>query len=134
MFLVEIAHRWESLSVGVIGTTIFLNTSAIIPETNIATLSLVETGGTGILRTHNGKPVERPTAQASARAWSYVDARALLKTAWNALGGADGLHNITLDGVFYLSIVPRQSFIDIGLDAKGRARVAFNIDAEKEES
>lgn len=133
-FLDEIAAKLVSAGVGTIGTNILLSSKAVIPTGAGPYLSLIETGGSGSVRTQNNTAIERPTAQISARASSYPVARTMLKTAYDALGGANGLHNVTLSGVFYLSIVPRQQIIDIGLDDPGRAMVAFNIDAEKQPS
>lgn len=133
-FLDEIAAKLVSAGVGAIGTVIFLSSKAVIPTGAGPYLVIIETGGTGAMRTHNETAVERPTAQLSARATDYQTARAKLKAAYDALGGPNGLHNVTLSGVFYLSITPRQQITDIGLDGAGRAMVAYNIDAEKQPS
>jgi len=55
----------------------------------------------------------------------------MLKAAYDALGGAKGLHNVTLSGTFYQNIVPRQSITDIGLDDDARIMFTYNIDADK---
>jgi len=59
----------------------------------------------------------------------------MLQAAYAALGGPNGLHNVTLSGVIYLSITARQGVTDTGKDETGRrATFTFNIDAEKEPS
>ena len=50
------------------------------------------------------------------------------------LGGDKGLFNTTLSGVFYQQLYAVQQLFDIGIDATGRAQVAFNVDAEKNPS
>lgn len=133
-FLDEIAARLVSQGVGVLGTNIFLSSKTAIPSGNGPYLTLTETGGTGADRTQNNTALERPTAQLHARASSYLTARAMLKAAYLALGGPNGLHNVTLSGTWYLSVTARQNITDIGLDDAGRASVVFNIDAVKNPS
>lgn len=133
-FLDEIAARLVAQGVGTIGSNIFLGSKAVIPAGDGPYLSLIETGGSGPARTHNGEPVTRPTAQVLCRAKSYTVARGKLKDAYNALGGAQGLHNTTLSGTFYQSVVPRQEPTDIGLDDETRPMIVFNIEAEKASS
>lgn len=133
-FLDELAARLVSQSVGVLGNNIFLGSKAVIPTGEGPYLSLTETGGIGSTRTHNGIPVARPTAQILCRAKQYNVARAKLKAAFDALGGDQGLHNVTLSGTFYQSIVSRQQLTDMGLDDAGRPMVVFNIEVEKQPS
>lgn len=130
----ELITRLVTQSVGTFGTDIFAGSGAVIPTGNGPYLSLTETGGSAPSGTQNDTAVENPTVQIAARAKSSVDARAKLKLAYTALGGANGLHNITLSGTFYLKIKPRQGITDIGKDDPGRPMCAFNIDAEKQPS
>lgn len=131
-FLNEVKAR---LVAGGIATgAIFLGSKAVIPAGDGPYIVLVETGGTGSLRTQNNTAVERPTAQVSCRAATWTAARTMLKTAYDALGGANGLFNVTLSGTQYLRLVARQNITDIGLDGAGRALLAFNIEAEKQPS
>ena len=58
-------------------------------------------------------------------------ARLMLQAAYDALGGANGLWNVELSGVFYLSVTARQCVTDTGKDENGRQTFTFNIDAEK---
>lgn len=132
MFINEIRDRLVAQGVGVFGTSIFKGSLAIIPDGPGPYLSLIETGGSGSARTHNDTATQRPTMQLVARASTYPAAYAMWLAAYNALGGANGLYNITLSGVFYLSITARQSApTDIGVDEKERIMLDFNIDAEK---
>lgn len=131
----EIAARLVEKGVGVVGTSIFKGSNAPIPSGAGPYLSLVETGGSGSARTHTDTATERPTVQLMVRAKDDINnARAMLKAAYDALGGANGLYNIELSGVFYLSITARQGITDTGKDAAGRPTLAFNIDAEKQPS
>lgn len=130
-FLDEIKDRLVAQGVGTYGSDIFLGSNAVIPTGDGPFLSIIETGGTEPLRTHNGAPVTRPSAQLLARAKSIIVARTKLKLAYDALGGAQGLHNVTLSGTFYQSITPRQEPSDIGKDTDGRPMLVFNIGAEK---
>lgn len=130
----EIAARLAAQGVGTVGSDIFLGSKAVIPTGDGPYLSLIETGGTGSRRTHNGTPVAKPAVQILSRAKSYTVARTKLKAAWDALGGDKGLHNVTLSSTFYQSITPKQQPTDIGLDGSARPMVVFNIDVEKQPS
>ena len=132
-FPYEIRDRLVAQGVGVYGTNIFIGAKALIPTGAGPFLVIIETGGSGAARTQNGFSTERPTAQISCRATTTPAARTMLQAAYDALGGANGLHNITL-GVWYVSLTPRQSLTDIGEDPVGRPMLAFNVDAEKQPS
>jgi len=127
----EIAARLVAQGVGTIGGDILMGSKAVVPTGDGPYLSLTETGGGGSKRTHRGTPVAQPTVQILSRAKMYNVARAKLMLAWNALGGDNGLHNVTLSSTFYQSITPRQQPTDIGLDAAARPCIVFNIEAEK---
>jgi len=134
-FLDEIVARLESQSVGTFNVNIFVSPKPAIPLGDGPYLSIAETGGTTSMKTQNNTGVQRPTAQLVARAKYYLIARGMLKLAYDALGGANGLFNTTLSGTFYLSIKARQEPTDMGiLDSAGRALVTFNIEAEKQPS
>jgi hypothetical protein len=130
VFLDEIAARLVAQGVGVIGSSIFLGSKAVIPTGDGPYLSLTETGGSGPTRVHNvpGAKTQRPTAQIAVRARSYLVARTKAKEAYLAL---DGVWNTTIGGVFYQKITARQEPTDIGLDDEKRPMIVFNIDAEK---
>src|SRR5712691_3756634 len=121
-FLSEMKDTLVAASVGTFGTNLFIGSSAIIPTGDGPYLSLIETGGSGAARSQNGTPIEQPSAQLSARARQPLAARTMLVAAYVALGGANGLHNATLSGVWYLSLTFRQSSpIDVGMNGSGRA-------------
>ena len=130
MFLDEIAARLAAQSVGTVGSNIFLGSKALIPSGDGPYLTLTETGGSAPTRIHNkaAANTQRPTAQIAVRAKSYIIARAMAKTAYDAL---DGVFNTSLSGVFYQSITARQEPTDIGLDELKRPLVVFNIECEK---
>lgn len=130
----ELKDRLVAQSVGVYGSTIMLGSGAVIPTGNGPYLSLTETGGAGALTTHNGTPVELVTVHVLVRAKSYSVARAMLKAAYDAFGGANGLHNVTLSGTFYQQLKARQNLSDIGLDEEKRRMLVFNVDGMKEPS
>jgi len=131
-FLDEIAARLQSQGVGTLNTSIFLSSAAKIPAGTGPYLSIKETGGTRSAKTQNNTGTQKPSAQLLARAQAYPIARAMLKAAYEALGGVNGLYNTTLSGTFYVSITARQEPTDLGgLDDAGRVMVAFNIDVEK---
>lgn len=130
MFLDEIAARLVAQSIGVIGSSIFLGSKAVIPPGAGPYITLIETGGSAPTRIHN-KPTpntQRPTAQIAVRATSYLVARTKAKDAYNAL---DGVYNTSIAGVLYHSITARQEPTDIGLDDVGRPMIVFNIEVEK---
>lgn len=130
----EVVARLVAQGVGTYGTDIFGSSGATVPAGDGPYLSLTETGGSGASGTHNDTATENPTMQVLARARYAADARTLLKAAYDALGGANGLHNVTLSGTFYLRIAARQGITDIGKDDPGRPMFAFNIEAEKQPS
>lgn len=131
MFVFEIRDRLVAMGVGTFGTNIFIGAKASIPSGSGPYLSILETGGSGAARTQNDTATERPTAQILVRGMTEPLAKNMIKAAYDALGGANGLFNVTLTGTFYLSITARQNLTDIGLDDPGRQMYDFNIDAEK---
>lgn len=130
-FLDEIVDRLVAQGVGVRKVNIFASSDANIPSGDGPYLTIYETGGSGSSRTQDDRATERPTAQIAVRAKGYIFSRAMCKLAYDALGGANGLHNVTLSGTRYLSINARQNPTDVGDDNAGRAMTVFNIDAEK---
>jgi len=133
-FLDEIAARIQSQGAGTLGTDLFLSTKAQIPTGNGPYTTLVEYGGTTSRRTQNNKSTQRPSAQIVVRASTYPNARTRAQAVYAALGGDNGLFNTVLSSTFYLWVIPNQQLYDLGLDELSRARVAFNIDAEKDPS
>lgn len=135
MFIDEIAQVLVTAGVGVIGETLFLHSTSVIPPAGAGPYtSLIETSGGGFGRTHNGSATEFPTAQIAVRAKKPSEARAKAVEAYRALGSENGMTNAMLSGVWYLTLRPRQNVTDTGLDAQGRALYVFNIEAEKKPS
>lgn len=132
-FLDEVGAKLVASGVGVLGSSIFLGSKAVIPSGDGPYLTLIETGGSAPTRIQNKTTAntQRPTAQVVSRAKSYSVARSKAKEAYDAL---DGLFNVTLSGTFYQSLTARQEPTDIGLDDVQRPRLAFNIEAEKNPS
>lgn len=106
--------------------SVFLSSRAGIPTGDGPYLSIVETGGTSADRTHNRDDdgYERPGAQITARALTYISARTMLQTAYDAVMA---IENENVNGTWYVEIRPIQKFIDLLPDESGRARVAFNV-------
>jgi len=133
-FLDEIAARIVAQGAGVLGTDLFLSSKAQIPTGAGPYTTIIEYGGTTSRRTQNNKSTQRPSAQIVVRASTYPVARARAALVYKALGGDEGLHEIVLSGTRYLSIIPIQQLFDMSLDELSRARVAYNIDVEKDPS
>lgn len=129
-FLDDIAAKLVADGIGVIGTTLFTSSKAVLPSGAGPYITLMETGGLAPLRVQNrnGAAILRPSVQVVVRATSYQVARAKAQDAYTSL---DGVFNTTLNGTFYLKITARQEPTDTGLDEAGRPRVTFNLDAEK---
>ena len=129
MFLDEIAQWLVDKGVGVLGQNIFKSSSAVIPSGNGPYMTISETGGTAPVRVQNGaRLLQCPTAQILVVAKVHTESRNMSRNAYSAL---DGVFNTVVTGCFYTKITARQEPTDMGLDSLNRARVVFNIDAEK---
>jgi hypothetical protein len=88
-FLEEIVKILVDATVGVYGTTIFDTSKAILPKGgDTAFLSIIETSGSPPEDTQNSTILPaypQPSAQITARATDYTDARALARAAYVAL-------------------------------------------------
>lgn len=132
MFLDEIANWLVAHGVGVLGQNIFKSSSAVIPTGEGPYMTIAETGGTAPIRVQNGvRLLQCPTAQILVVAKTHVASRDMSRAAYAVL---DGVFNTVVDGCFYVKITSRQEPTDMGLDEMNRARVVFNIDAEKSPS
>jgi len=132
MFLDDIAAKLVADNVGVLGTSIFLSSAALIPNGPGPYMTISETGGVAPTRKQNQSQAatQRPTAQVLVRATNYVAARSMCRAAYTSL---DGIFNTTLSGTFYLSITARQEPTDMGSESgTGRVQIVFNIEAEKQ--
>ena len=129
-FLDDLIVKLVTDGVGVLNTTLFLSSKAVIPPGDGPYITLMETGGLAPLRVQNQPSAAalRPSAQIVVRATAYPDARAKAQAAYASL---DGVFNTTINGVFYTKITARQEPTDTGLDESGRVRVTFNVDAIK---
>lgn len=105
--------------------TVFGSSLAIPPTGDGPFLSVVETPGPAPEGTHTDGPTayRRPSFQVTARAKSYVTARALAHEAYTALT----VSNLTLSSIDFLSLRPQQEPFELPPDGANRARVAFNV-------
>lgn len=126
----DLVVLYVAAGVGVAGTTIFKSSKAAIPDGDGPYLSLTPTGGAGPKRTHNAVATpayQRPSAQIVCRAKTWTAARAMARAAYSA----SFVTNATVNGTWYVEVEPTQEPFDLGLDAKERACVAFNVHATK---
>ena len=130
-FLDELANRLVTEGVCVLGVDLFLSSKSNIPTGAGPYTSILESGGTTSRRTHNNTATQRPAAQITVRASNYQTARAQAVRVYDALGGDNGLYNTVLLGTFYLQLTPVQQLTDLGTDELARARIVFNVNAEK---
>jgi hypothetical protein len=123
-----IAARLVSMGVGVLATTLFTSASSTIPSGNGPYIRLVATGGPSPEGNHNEGPVaiRRPTFQCTVHAKDPRAAQTRAFAAYNALIGT----NLTLNGMKFLSVVPRQEPYELPMDETGHARWVFNVDTE----
>jgi hypothetical protein len=129
VFLDEICQWLVGHGVGVLGESIFKSSSAVIPAGDGPYMTVAETGGTAPLRTQEGaRLLQRPGAQILVVAKAHAVSREMSRQAYAVL---DGVFNTVVEGCFYVKITARQEPTDMGLDDLNRARVVFNIDAEK---
>ena len=133
----ELAAKLVADGVGVLGTSIFIGSAAVLPGGDGPYITLLETGGIapGGFRGEGGRTqnqdsiaTQHPTVQVVSRAKSYQAARAKAKAAFDSL---DGTWNEILSGTYYLKITARQEPTDTGLDDAGRVRITFNVDTDK---
>ncbi len=127
----DLVVRLVAQGVGVYGTNIFISTKAVIPAGDGPFLSIVVTGGTSPLRTHNSVAApayQRPSAQLTARASTYAAAMVMARAAYDALVG---VRNITINGVYYRELNPTQEPFDNGMDSAKRSCASFNVEAVK---
>lgn len=126
----DLASKLVADGLGVLGTTLFLSSNALLPAGAGPLISLNETGGMQPSRTQNTRiATQHPTVQVLVRADTYSHARA---KAWDVFSSLDGNFNLDLNGVRYLKIVARQEPTDMGIDSTGlRVQVVFNLEIEK---
>lgn len=127
--------------------SVFQSTHAKIPAGDAATITLIEYGGPAPLvmhRSDSNPAYEFPTAQVFARGGSHAQVRALAQAAYLRLSrdpstSATSIlqrpwRNVTINGVYYVWISPRQQPFDMGPDDVGRLKIGFNLAAMKRPS
>lgn len=122
----NVASYLAGLSYGVVGTTMFVNSKAVLPVGVGPYTAIRDTGGPSALRAHSRvkNPYARATAQLMVHATRADVAKAKAEVAFYLLI----LRNVTINDMFYLEIDPIQSKpFDMGEDEIGRARFTFNI-------
>ncbi len=133
----DLAAKLVADGIGVIGTSIFWSSGAVIPSGAGPYISLNEVGGVQPTRIQNQRAVatQRPTVQVLVRsgavsgqsAWASARAKA-----WAVYQSLDGIFDTTLSGTRYLKIAAKQEPTDMGFDATGnRVQVVFNLEIEK---
>lgn len=122
-----VALRLENQNVGAGGTTIFYGSDVNFPTGPTAFISILQTAGRPSIGAHNASALRQPGFQITSRGDLYTEALALLAQAYTALGGDQGLSDILIGDVFFLSMRPSSEFIDLPPDANQRVRIAFNV-------
>lgn len=122
-----IVLRLENLGLGSGGTTIFAGSDVAVPNGPGPFISILETAGRPPLGAHNTSSLRQPGFQIVGRGDIYPDVGTLVDQAYAALGGVDGLANILLGDVFFLTIRPAGEPFNLPNDAQGRVRIAFNV-------
>lgn len=137
----ELLHIFSGAGVGIPGVNMFATTAKTLPKGNGPFLSVIPTGGSGPDNTHNYTTVpayQIPGAQIVVRSNSYPAAEAMARRAYNACFATAnewiGSGVLSATGTWYRKIRPTQEPFDLGLDAEGRARVAFNVLGDKKVS
>lgn len=134
-FLDEIAAQLAGLSVGTIGTTLFIG---MMPETPDVCAAVYETGGQA--PTFNfgttGLDLESPALQVICRGAKddYTTPRATAKLAYEGLAKVEAETITTTGGTsaFYHWIHPQQSPFLMQRDSNGRVYITCNFLCEKE--
>lgn len=124
-----VALRLEQEGVGAGGTTIFMGSDVNFPGNVSAFISIMQTAGKPPIGVHNSTSLRQPALQITARGDRYGDVQILVADAYSALGGDEGLSDILIGDVFFLSMRPSSELFDLPPDAQGRVRIAFNVNA-----
>lgn len=111
-------------------STVLRGRKAVIPPGDGPFTVVIPTGGREADYVHNdggSKSYANPSAQIVVRAKSFDVAMARAK----AIEPVLRVVNTTVSGTVYLFLRPVQEPFDLGPDESGRARVAFNVVAQK---
>jgi hypothetical protein len=113
-----------------LGTNLFLGT---LPATPDACLAIKEYPGVpaDFVFSEAGIAIDHPRLQVLARGAQddYATARALLETAYQALGATAAQ---SISGTRYLAFRPLTGPFDLGRDGNNRPILAFNLQIDKE--
>jgi hypothetical protein len=129
-----IIKRLEDRGVGVAGEDIFAGGDVALPESGDF-LTIMETGGPGLSRTHNAGDLRHPSFQITARGDEYPVVAAKCDAAWEALGGgvqANRIANLTVEGITFLYIRPASEPFGMPSDANSRVRIMFNVETMRQ--
>jgi hypothetical protein len=133
-FADDLKFVMEDEDVAVYGQNLFIGTAAVIAPVvsgeEVASLHIIETGGTGALLVHNvlTPGYLQPGAQITGRHHEYQEAYDMAKAAYDAcwtvrnqfVGSGEVLP-------WYLWVRPLQEPTDLGIGEDGRVRVGFNV-------
>lgn len=89
----DVASFVTSAGLGALGSTLFIGPLASFPPGGGPYATLIDTGGTAPMETHNGDKYERISFQLLVRGSSYAAARSRALAIWSTL---DGLRNVTV--------------------------------------
>lgn len=130
MFVDDLIALFVEAGLGLPGTDLLIGPRAVVNST-IATLTVVATGGTSPMGTHNSVDAPayvRPSAQIVCRAPTLTLAEAKIQLAYNALYK---VRNRFVNGVWYVQIKINQEPFPIAEDDNNLVRLVFNIDCTK---
>lgn len=112
---------------GIYNTNIGLSQKWSIPAGNGPFTTIIETGGTGAVRTQNSAPqaaYRRPGAQITVRSISSTIAKSKAEFAYVLFAA---VKNQYVNGVWYVEIVPTQEPFEMPLDDLNRQLYTFNV-------
>lgn len=112
---------------GIYNTNIGLSSKWSIPAGNGPYTTIIETGGTGAVRTQNSAPqaaYRRPGASITVRSISPSIAKAKAELAYVLFAA---VKNTLVNGVWYVEITPTQEPFDMQKDDKSRQMFTFNV-------
>jgi hypothetical protein len=133
MFLDDLVTQLEADNVGTLRVNLFRGAKTAVPmlASGAATLHLIETGGGGPEHTQNNTIFPsylHPSAQLTARADNYDNARAMADAAYRSLVK---VRNQFINSGWYRSIKPLQEPNEaMGVDDRGQVRILFNVTAD----
>src|SRR5476651_914022 len=106
----DLAAQLVAQGVGVLGSTLFISSAAIIPVGMGPYITLSETGGVAPTRVQNVNTpnTQRPTVQVLVRAGRIAGVQeaypAVRAKSWAAYQALDGLFNVILGTTWYLKV------------------------------